>query len=54
MDVSTEDLSADFASFLELARRGEPVVIVDGYRSPPTNLAKSALKSSVETSMAQR
>jgi len=34
MDVSTEDLSADFASFLELAGRGEPVVIVDDGRGP--------------------
>jgi antitoxin (DNA-binding transcriptional repressor) of toxin-antitoxin stability system len=34
MDVSTEDLSADFSSFLELARRGEPVVIVDDGRGP--------------------
>jgi antitoxin (DNA-binding transcriptional repressor) of toxin-antitoxin stability system len=29
MDVSTEDLSADFGRFLKLARSGEVVVIVD-------------------------
>ncbi len=29
MDVSTEDLSADVARFLKLARSGEVVVIVD-------------------------